>query len=277
MKLTIGRYEIEKKLAQGSMGAVYLAHDPYMKRQVAIKVLDYDLTEDDLYLDFFQREAEAIAALEHPAIVPVYDVGQHGCQPFIVMQYMMGGSLEDKLAVGMRPRQLAKVWQRIAEALDAAHAQNIIHRDVKPANILFDAAGKAYLADFGLAKFLDRNSEASGTMLIGTPEFMSPEQVRGERPSAQSDIYALGVTLFFALTGTCPYAKENEVATAVAHVKEPIPNIQQFAPDLPAFWQEIINKALAKEPGERYATAVAMAEDVVAGANGRWHLNKLLA
>ena len=277
MGLTIGRYELERKLAQGSMGAVYLARDPYMKRPVAIKVLAYDLTEDDLCLDFFQREAEAIAALEFPAIVPIYDVGQHGSQPFLVMQYMPGGSLEEKLAAGMRPRPLAQVFKRIAAALDAAHAQNIIHCDVKPANILFDAANKAYLADFGLAKFLDQNTGLTSTMLMGTPEFMSPEQVRGERPLAQSDIYALGITLFYGLTGAYPYDKGNEMATAAAHVKEPVPNIHQFAPDLPAFWQDILQKALAKAPLDRYKTAVALAEDVLAGVNGRWHLNKLLA
>lgn len=276
MTLTIGRYKYERKLAQGGMGDVYLAFDPYMKRQVAIKVLGYDLTDDDLCLEFFQREAEAVAALEHAAIVPIYDVGKHGSQPFIVMQYMTGGSLEDRIASGIRPRQLAKVMSRVAEALNEAHNKNIIHRDVKATNILFDAADKAYLTDFGLAKFLDQNTGMTSTMLIGTPECMSPELVRGERPSAQSDIYALGILLFYALTGSYPYDKGNEIATAAAHVREPVPDVRQFAPDLPEFWHDILQKALAKEPTHRYETAVAFAEAVKAGVSGRWHLNKLL-
>jgi serine/threonine-protein kinase len=277
MAFTIGRYEIEREIEEGGMGKVFLARDPYMKRQVAIKVLAYHFSDDDIFLNLFQSEAEAIAALEHPAIVPIYDFGQCGSQPFLVMQYMTGGTLENKIDMGIRPRQYAKIFDRVAEALDAAHAKGIIHRDIKPSNILFDSAGKAYLADFGLAKFLDQNTGLTSTMMIGTPDFMSPEQVKGERPSAQSDIYALGTTLFYALTNTLPFGSSDDpMAVAMAQVTAPIPNLQERQPDLPAMWQDIINKAMAKNPADRYASAGDFAADVRACATGRWHLQKLL-
>ncbi len=278
MVLTIGRYEIERKLDEGGMGMVYLARDPYMKRQVAVKVLAYDFSDDELFLDFFQREAEAIATLEHPAIVPIYDFGQHGSQPFIVMQLMAGGTLDDKIEQGIRPRKLAKIFDRIAEGLEAAHAKNIVHRDIKPANIMFDQAGKAYVADFGLAKFLDRNTGITGQIMVGTPDFMAPEQVLAKPLLPQSDIYSLGATLFYTLTQNLPFdSGDDPIVTARMHITAPIPKIHDFAPDLPEMWQGIIEKAMAKNPEDRYETVSEFAAEIRACATGRWHLQKLLA
>jgi serine/threonine protein kinase len=273
----IGRYEVEDELGTGGMAVVYLARDPYMQRQVAIKVLAYQLTSDALYQEYFQREAEVIAALEHPCIVPVFDFGRHGNQPYIVMRYMAGGSLQDRLDEGgLKARDMAHIVERVAEGLDAAHARDIIHRDVKPANILFDTSGEAFLSDFGLAKSLNRSTGMTGALFVGTPEYMSPEQVRNERLDGRSDIYALGVTLFYALAGRLPYRDDSPLATAVLHVTQPVPSILAVKPDLLPTWEDIIGKAMAKDPAERYATAGDLARDVREAASGRWYLRKLV-
>jgi serine/threonine protein kinase len=273
----IGRYEVEDELGTGGMAVVYRARDPYMQRQVAIKVLAYQLTSDTLYQEYFQREAEVIAALEHPCIVPVFDFGRHGNQPYIVMRYMAGGSLQDRLDEGgLKARDMAHIVERVAEGLDAAHARDIIHRDVKPANILFDTSGEAFLSDFGLAKSLNRSTGMTGALFVGTPEYMSPEQVRNERLDGRSDIYALGVTLFYALAGRLPYRDDSPLATAVLHVTQPVPSILAVKPDLLPTWEDIIAKAMAKVPAERYATAGDLARDVREAASGRWYLRKLV-
>ena len=273
----IGRYEVEDELGTGGMAVVYLARDPYMQRQVAIKVLAYQLTSDTLYQEYFQREAEVIAALEHPCIVPVFDFGRHGNQPYIVMRYMAGGSLLDRLNKGgLKARDMAHIVDRVAEGLDAAHARGIIHRDVKPANVLFDTSGEAFLSDFGLAKFLNRSTGMTGALFVGTPEYMSPEQVRNERLDGRSDIYALGVTLFYTLAGRLPYRDDSPLATAVLHVTQPVPKILAVKPDLLPAWEDIIGKAMAKDPAERYATAGDLARDVREAASGRWYLRKLV-
>jgi serine/threonine protein kinase len=273
----IGRYEVEDELGTGGMAVVYLARDPYMQRQVAIKVLAYQLTSDALYQEYFQREAEVIAALEHPCIVPVFDFGRHGNQPYIVMRYMAGGSLQDRLNKGeLKARDMAHIVERVAEGLDAAHARGIIHRDVKPANILFDVSGEAFLSDFGLAKSLNRSSGMTGALFVGTPEYMSPEQVRNERLDGRSDVYALGVTLYYALAGRLPYHDDSPLATAVLHVTQAVPKILAVKPELLPAWEEIIGKAMAKGPAERYATAGELAREVREAASGRWYLRKLV-
>jgi serine/threonine protein kinase len=274
--LTIGRYEIANELGQGGMAGVFLARDPYMHRQVAIKVLSYQLTADEMVRDYFQREAEAIAALEHPCIVPVFDFGWHGQQPYIVMRYMAGGSLEDRLQQAELPlRELDEVISRVADGLDAAHKRGIIHRDVKPSNILYDSEGLPHLSDFGLAKFLDRPTE-EGVMLIGTPEYMSPEQVRDESLDGRSDVYALGVVLYQALGGQVPFAAQSSMQTARAHLVEPVPQILTIRPDLNAAWGEIISKAMAKAPGDRYTSAGELAAEVSDVAAGRWYFRKII-
>ncbi|MBC8506483.1 MAG: serine/threonine protein kinase [Anaerolineales bacterium] len=273
----IDRYEIERKLGVGGMAEVFLAQDPYMKRRVALKILPYDLTTKELYQELFQREAEVIAALEHPCIVPIYDFGQYGNQPYFVMRYMRGGSLEDKiLEQKMDPRPLAKIVERVADGLDAAHKLGVIHRDVKPSNILFDDDGKALLADFGMAKSLHHSSGQTIGKILGTPEYMSPEQVSNEELDGRSDVYALGVVLYCALTGAAPYRNESPLAIAVAHVKGAIPNILEARPDLEPSWDEVIQKAMAKAREDRYATAVELARDVSEIASGRWFMRKLV-
>jgi serine/threonine protein kinase len=274
---TIGRYEIEEELGQGGMAVVYLAYDPYVKRQVAVKVLAYQLTTDEVFQEYFQREAEAIAALEHACIVPVFDFGWYGSQPYIVMRYMAGGSLEDRLqASQISLAEVADIVSRVAAGLDAAHARDIVHRDVKPSNVLFDNEGKAYLSDFGLAQFLERVGEEGEGWLVGTPEYMSPEQVRGEALDGRSDVYGLGATLYRVLADETPYEGDTTTMKLQAHIDAPIPDVIQLRPDLPKAWGEIIRKAMAKAPVDRYPTAGTLAKEVREVASGRWYLRKLI-
>lgn len=271
----IGRYEVERELTQGGMGIIFLARDPYIQRQVVVKVLMYSRTLDDVYREFFQREAEVIAALEHPAIVPVYDFGWHGKQPYIVMRYMSEGSLDDRLAKGeIKLTEMAHILKRVAEALDAAHARNIIHRDVKPSNILFDSVGEAFLSDFGIAKSKPITDD-EGEWLVGTPAYMSPEQVKGEAVDGRSDVYAMGVVLYRLLTGQHPFSSDSTTALINAHVDLPIPDVRQVKANIPAAWQEVVAKAMAKDPNDRYLTAGDFARDVNEVASGKWFLRKL--
>lgn len=271
----IGRYEVEKELTQGGMGVIFLARDPYIQRQIVVKVLMYSRTLDEMYREFFQREAELIAALEHPAIVPVYDFGWHGQQPYIVMRYMSEGSLDDRLEKGeLKVTEIGHIIKRVSEALDAAHARNIIHRDVKPSNILFDATGEAFLSDFGIAKSKPITDD-EGEWLVGTPAYMSPEQVKGEPVDGRSDVYALGVVLYRLLTGQNPFSSDSTTALINAHVDLPVPDIREVKANIPAVWQEVVAKAMAKDPHDRYATAGDFARDVNEVASGKWFFRKL--
>jgi serine/threonine protein kinase len=272
----IGRYEIVEELTQGGMGVIFLANDPYVRRQVIVKVLTYQYSDDEVYNEFFQHEAEIIAALEHACIAPVYDFGWHGKQPYIVMRYMAGGSLEDRLKQGQWPKltEIAHIYNRVADALDAAHARNVVHRDVKPSNILFDVAGEPFLADFGIAKTANLTEEAD-TWFVGTPAYMSPEQVQDKPLDGRSDVYAMGVMLYRLLTRQLPFHYGSVTELVDAHIHLPVPPIQQIDSNLPAVWQEIIGRAMAKDPAGRYASAGDFARDVREVVSGRWYLRKL--
>jgi serine/threonine-protein kinase len=263
---TIARYEIERELGQGGMAVVYLARDPYTKRQVAVKVLPRQFTFDPQFRTRFQREAEIIAALEHPAIVPVYDFGEHDDQPFIVMRYMAGGSLLDRIRgqESLPLPEIARIVNRVADALDDAHAQNIVHRDLKPGNILFDGRGYAHISDFGIAKVVEASTRFTGTAIVGTPAYMSPEQAQAvTQLDGRSDIYALGVMVYELLTGRIPYMADTPMGIAVAHITRPVPNILEARPDLPPACDNLIRRAMAKAPADRYPTADELAHDLV--------------
>jgi serine/threonine-protein kinase len=271
----IGRYEIESELTTGGMGVIILAKDPYIQRQVVVKVLMYSRTLDEVYRDFFQNEAEVIAALEHPCIVPIYDFGWHGQQPYIVMRYMAGGSLQDRLDKGeLKLTEIAHIFKRVADALDAAHAKGIIHRDIKPSNILFDSSGESFLSDFGIATSKAFKDD-DGEWLVGTPAYMSPEQAKGNPVDGRSDIYALGVTLYRLLTGQLPFSGSSTTALVNAHVELPVPDIRALKANIPAVWQEVVAKAMAKNPNDRYATASDFAREVNEVVSGKWYLRKL--
>lgn len=263
---TINHYQILDQLGQGGMATVFRAYDPRFKREVAIKLLPHALLHDPTFRVRFEREAQMIAGLEHPAIVPVYDYGEADGQPYLVMRLMTGGTLADRLAQGpLSMSEVARIFNRLAPALDAAHKQGIIHRDLKPGNILFDQWDEPYLADFGIAKLTDGDSTKAltatgGTM--GTPAYMSPEQVQGGRLDGRSDVYALGVILFEMLTGKRPYEAMTPMAVALKHVTDPVPSLPKA--DLPPECQTVVNKALAKTPDHRYETASSLAQDVQA-------------
>ena len=270
---TIGRYEIIRELGRGGMAVVYLARDPYMERQVAVKVLPRQFTYDPEFLKRFRREAKVIASLEHPAIIPIHDFGEHDGQPYIVMHYMPGGSLADRIEKGpLTLTEAAAILHRLAPALDEAHARRIVHRDLKPGNILFDRRGAPYLADFGIVKLAEGAATAltasGGTM--GTPAYVSPEQARGSAQlDGRSDIYTLGVILFEMLTGERPYQADTPMGLAVMHITEPVPQIRDRKRDLPPACQTVINKAMAKERDARYATTGELAAAAAALAGGK--------
>ncbi|MCI0576215.1 MAG: serine/threonine-protein kinase [Chloroflexi bacterium] len=253
------------------MATVYLAHDPRFGRDVALKVLPAAFMHDPTFRTRFEREARTIAALEHSAIVPVYDFGEHEGQPYLVMRLMTGGTLGDHLERGSIPvDEAAVILQRIASALDKAHAQGIIHRDLKPGNILFDQDGNAYLSDFGIAKLTQSTAAVTGDKIVGTPAYMSPEQAQGDTHlDGRSDTYALGAILFQMLTGRLPYQADTPMGIVVKHITEPVPSILEVRPDLPFEMEGIIATAMAKRPEKRFATPGAMASALMATATGR--------
>jgi len=261
----IGRYEVKSEIAKGGMATVFHAYDPRFERDVAIKVLPMVFLHDPQFRARFEREAKMIALLEHPAIVPVYDFGEEESQPYIVMRYMSGGSLTDRMEQGlMPPDQVIQIITRLAPALDAAHARNIVHRDLKPGNILFDQYGNAYLSDFGIARIaLTGSATLTGESILGTPAYMSPEQVQGEKDlDGRSDIYALGVLIYQLFTGQAPYQADTPAKVMMMHILQPVPNILDNGIDLPDSLQVVIEKAMAKKPEDRYATAGELAADL---------------
>ncbi|HEY9075111.1 MAG TPA: protein kinase [Anaerolineaceae bacterium] len=267
----IGRYIIESELARGGMGKVYLALDPNTNRKVALKVLASELTLDSHHRSRFQNEARIIAALEHKNIVPVYDFGEHRGQLYIVMRHISGGTLSERIKAGtITLREATRILSCIASALDYAHSEGVIHRDLKPSNILFDRFNEVQLTDFGLARFTLSPSRltASSSGILGTPQYMSPEQWKEEDATSRSDIYTLGVILYEMLTGELPYRSEMPVRLMQMHIAEPPPDLASVRPDLPPACGAVIARAMAKDPAERFATAGEMLrawEEALAG------------
>ncbi|MBX0328140.1 protein kinase [Oscillochloris sp. ZM17-4] len=260
---SIGRYQIIAEIGRGGMATVYLAQDPQVGRQVAVKLLPREFLHDPEFRARFLREARAVVALDHPAIVPIYDLGEQDGQPFLVMRYMSGGSLAGRLRNGpLALPDAARVIQSLALALDEAHTSGIIHRDIKPANILFDQRDAPYLSDFGIARLSEATAQLTGSGNIGTPDYMAPEISRPGGLTALVDVYALGVTLFQMLSGRLPYQADTPLGVLVAHITEPIPDIGRFRPELPADWVAVVNRALAKDPAARHQSAGALAADL---------------
>ncbi|MCA9930081.1 MAG: protein kinase [Anaerolineales bacterium] len=247
------------------MSTVYLAHDPHFERDVAVKLLPLELLHQSTFRRRFEREAKVVAALDHPAIVPVYDFGEEAGQPFLVMRFMPGGSLSDRLRQGaLSIKEASAIMSRLAPALDEVHAHGIIHRDLKPSNILFDQRSDPYISDFGTAKLTQAQTRLTDTGgAVGTPAYMSPEQIQGDAElDGRSDIYSLGIILFEMLTGKHPYQTSTPIAVAVKHIFEPVPHILDMVPNLPVECHEIIIQTMSKERTERYVTATAFAADL---------------
>lgn len=258
---TIGRYRIVREIGRGGMAIVYEARDPNVDRSVAVKALPAAFAHDLTFRARFEREAKTIAALEHSAIVPIYDFGEDAYQPFIVMRFMQGGSLADRLRTGPLPLgEIKRILDRVAAGIDFAHGRGVIHRDLKPENFLFDGDDQPCIVDFGIAKLLD-SAAASLTRggLIGTPAYMSPEHARGERIDARSDLYALGAILFEMLTGRAPYLAETPTGVIMRHLMDPVPRLLAARADLPAQLQTVIDRSMAKRPEDRFASAGELA------------------
>lgn len=246
------------------MAVVFRAYDPRFRREVAIKVLPPGFARNHNLYQRFEREAQVAAALEHPHIVPVYDYGVEEGQPYLVMRYMPGGTLAERLQQGpLSLTEATRIVGQIAAALEVAHQRGVIHRDLKPANILFDQFNQAYLSDFGIAKLADTSGLTQTGIAIGTPAYMSAEQAAGERDiDGRSDIYSLGTVFFEMLTGRVPYEAQTSGQVIAMHVSAPIPRIAETRPDMPAACQAVIEKALAKRPQDRYSQATELAAAV---------------
>jgi eukaryotic-like serine/threonine-protein kinase len=251
------RYGEPRLIGQGGMGEIFLARDRELGRRVAVKILDRRFADDVNLLRRFRREALTAARLStDPHIVTIFDVGEWRGRPFIVMEYLPGGTLQDRMRSGPVPHEDAVVWlTQAAAALDAAHAEGIVHRDVKPANLLFNARGELEVADFGIARAVDHEGMTAAGTVLGTAGYLAPEQARGEPASRASDVYALAVVAFELLTGRRPFEKESVTAEAAAHVSEAVPSASERAPGLPQAVDGVFERGLAKSPADRYGSA----------------------
>src|SRR5260221_3300414 len=253
---SLGPYRIMGKIGRGGMATVYRAHHAALDRDVAIKVLPDFFAEEDAYRDRFQQEARSVARLNHPNILNVFDFGQEGGVTFLVLELVEGGTLADRLGRPMELEEPIKLLGPIAGALDHAHAQGILHRDIKPSNILIHTDGTPVLADFGLAKMADwgRKLTASGTVL-GTPEYMSPEQGAGEPIGPPSDRYSFAVVAYEMLTGRVPFEAETPAAVLLSHINKAVPPTRELVGELSSHVEDALRKGLAKSPIERFGSA----------------------
>lgn len=257
-------YELRQLIGRGGFGAVYRAYQPLLEREVAIKIILPEYANHPNFIRRFETEAQLIAQLEHIHIVPLYDYWREPDRAYLVMRWLRGGSLQESLAKGTlwSIGEIARLLDQIASALAAAHRHGIIHRDIKPPNILLDEENNAYLADFGIAKNLITGQQTVGDdERVGSPAYISPEQVTGQPVSAQSDIYSLGVVLYMMLTGQTPFLDPSTTTVIRRHVTEPLPPLQMIQPNLPMALNSIIWRATSKQPELRYPDALSMAED----------------
>jgi len=250
-----GHYRILERIGRGGMATVYHADDRKSGRDVAIKFISPALAEHEDFLKRFRREVKLVARLDHSNIVPVYDYGEQEGYAYVVMPLLGLGSLADRMKRGsVSLEEGGKLLDQVAAALDYAHRQGIVHRDVKPSNILLDDDGNALLGDFGLARSYEATVSLTGSALIGTPAYIAPELVRGEKADARCDQYSLGVILFQLATGTLPFDATTPIALALKHVSEPFPSARSRSPNVPESVERVILRATAKEPGARFAS-----------------------
>ena len=264
-----GRYRLEARIGAGGMSTVYRATDETLQRQVAIKLMNREIASDSDQLERFRREARAVAQLSHPHIVGVIDYGEDDSRPYIVFEYVEGETLKERIRRnGRLPITEAVAYAiEIARALGTAHARHIVHRDVKPQNVLIDEEGSAKVTDFGIARTLDEEGLTADGRVLGTTDYVSPEQALGRPVTGQSDLYSLGVVLYEMLTGEVPFKGENQVAVAMKHVREEIPDVQHKRPEVSAALASVLDTATAKRLEDRYADdaeLIADLEDVLA-------------
>jgi hypothetical protein len=270
----LGDFVIQSVAGRGGMGVVYRARQKHPDRIVALKVISAELAEDSQFRTRFQAEAAIAAQIEHPNVIPVYAVGEVDGTLFIAMRFVDGMDLRALLAEEGRlePERTASIIDQVAQALDAAHAHGLVHRDVKPANILVASSGgreHTYLSDFGLTRRITGSTALTRTgAFLGTIDYVAPEQARGERVDGRADVYSLGCVLFQCLTGTVPFPVDNELGKLYAHSSQPAPSVLDRKPDLPVAFDAVVSRAMSKSPDERYQSAGDLGRATVAASSG---------
>lgn len=265
----IGRYRIDGELGRGGMGVVYRGTQVTLERTVAIKMLPAHLADAE-NRERFRREALTLARLAHPNIVHIYDVEDEGGHSFIMMEHVGGGSLGDRMAddAPFSAARCVEILAPILSALHAAHLAGVVHRDIKPDNILFTESGRPKLTDFGVAHMRDAGSKTRTGVMLGTPYYMSPEQAQGRRVTAAADLYAVGVVLYEMLSGRVPFTGEDPLSVALKHLQETPRPLHELRPDLPADLCALVHRALAKDPAARFSSAAAMQDALESGTWG---------
>jgi serine/threonine-protein kinase len=259
-----GRYRLEAKLGSGGMSTVYLSRDETLDRPVAVKVMHREMSEQEDQLQRFRQEARAVAKLTHPNVVSVIDAGEDGGHPYIVFEYVKGETLKQRIArVGALDTQEAIAYAiEVARGLSVAHARNMVHRDIKPQNVLIDEEGRAKLTDFGISRQLEQAGVTATGRVLGTTDYVAPEQAMGKGVDPRSDIYSLGVVLYEMLVGQVPFHADSQVGVAMKHVNEELPDVQRRRPEASAAVALVVERATAKNPAERYQTIAEMIDDL---------------
>ena len=271
----IAGHRLEAVAGRGGMGVVYRATQLRLKRQVALKLIASDLAADPSFRERFEHESEIAAQIEHPHVIPLYEAGEEDGQLYITMRYVEGTDLRAMISRegALAPPVAAEILAQVCGALDAAHERGLVHRDIKPANVLIAGTREephAYLTDFGLTKQAASSGGMTKTgMFVGTLDYIAPEQLKGDPVDARADVYALGCMLYQMLTGRVPYPRDSEPAKMYAHMSEPPPSMRQVAPQVPVAFDEVVARAMAKEPGDRYPSAGDLARAARAAAYDR--------
>jgi serine/threonine-protein kinase len=259
-----GRYRLEAKLGSGGMSTVYLARDETLDRAVAVKVMHREMSEQPEQLERFRQEARAVAKLSNPNVVAVIDAGEDGGHPYIVFEYVKGETLKQRISrIGALDTQEALAYAvEIARGLSVAHARQMVHRDIKPQNVLIDEEGRAKLTDFGISRQLEQEGMTATGRVLGTTDYVAPEQAMGRDVDPRSDIYSLGVVLYEMLVGQVPFHADSQVGVAMKHVNEELPDVQRRRPEVSAAAALVVERCTAKDPAERYQTIDEVTDDL---------------
>src|SRR5918996_5211403 len=259
-----GRYRLEAKVGSGGMSTVYLARDATLDRPVAVKVMHREMSEQEDQLERFRQEARAVAKLSHPNVVAVIDAGEDGGHPYIVFEYVEGETLKQRInRVGaLDPQEALAYAIEIARGLAVAHGRNLVHRDIKPQNVLIDSEGRAKLTDFGISRQLEQDGMTATGRVLGTTDYVAPEQAMGHPVDQRSDVYSLGVVLYEMLVGQVPFHADSQVGVAMKHVNEEMPDVQQRRAEVSAAVAAVVERATSKDPKLRYQTIAEMIDDL---------------
>src|SRR5918999_130407 len=259
-----GRYALESKLGSGGMSTVYLARDATLERWVAVKILHREISDQPDQLERFSRESRTVAQLSHPNVVAVIDAGEDGGHPYIVFEYVEGENLKQRIKrLGpLDPQEALAYAIEVARGLSVAHARKLVHRDVKPQNVLIDAEGRAKVTDFGIARELEQQGVTATGRVLGTTDYVAPEQAMGHGVDPRSDVYSLGVVFYEMLVGQVPFHADSQVGVAMKHVNEELPDVQRRRPEASAAVALVVERATAKNPAERYQRIEEMIDDL---------------